>query len=308
MENKVVFTNSEKETIGKMVVSLCDASGMSATKWARTVGMNKTDISNLRGKRWIDNPTLIGEAKWIKLGRLVKYTNRPAQNWIVAPTKTYERVTYELSVCQKYSISRTMVDEVGIGKTTACIDYKEKNKEVIYIRCSKFPGKYRFITALGKALGVYTENQCYQDILEDAIYTIKLMKTPLLILDEAGDLDNSMERLLKEIWNELEGICGIYKVGSQSLRKRMERGVGLDKIGFAESVSRWGSDYSKVAPSKRKKYTEYLKFIRSEAEIMLATNGFSKEVCKKLISCHAHKDLRPIKEGAIIYRAEIGTN
>lgn len=308
MENKEIFTNENKEAIAKLMVSMCDSSGMSATKFARTIGMNKADISNLRNRKWIDTPTLIGAAKWIKLARLVKFTNRAEKQWIVAPTEIYKRVTYELSLCQKYSISRTMVDEVGIGKTTACLDYKEKNKEVIYVRCSKYPGKHRFIAALGEAVGVDTKNQRYQDILDDAIYAITLMETPLLILDEAGDLDNATERILKEIWNELEGICGIYKVGSQSLRKRMERGVGLDKIGFAESVSRWGSDYSKVAPSQRKERAEYIQFIRSEADIILIANGFSKEVRQKLINCHANKDLRPIKEGAIIYRSEIGTN
>ena len=99
MENTVNFTRKDQEIIASAIISMCDNSGLSAAKFSRTIDIDKADISNLRNKKWLEKPQLIGSAKWIKFARIAKFTNRQEAKWVVAPTQMYDYVTSQLAIC-----------------------------------------------------------------------------------------------------------------------------------------------------------------------------------------------------------------
>ena len=305
MEKTAIFTDNDREAIGRIVISLHQHSGQSAAKYARSVGFDPADLSNLRGEKWRSNPTLIGEGKWIRLARLARYSTKKELAWQTATTEVYTYITTQLDVCQRYGFCNILVDRAGIGKTYACKEYARTHPNVFYLDCSSSKNVNVFIKALATAVGI-EQSGTYNDILADTIFALQSLTNPLIILDEAGELNNKAYGVIKRIYNELEESCGIYVTGADGLRKHIERGITNEIVGFAELFSRLGKSYGSIAPSKsrdKNQERKYRDFIAEMAGQILEVNGVTGSTKEEILNRHAWKDLRAIKRAAIIAKA-----
>ena len=129
------------------------------------------------------------------------------------------------------------------------------------------------------------------------------MQQPLIILDEAGDLDDRSILEIKRLYNNLEGSCGFYLVGADGLQRKIERGVANGKQGFLETYSRFGKKFSRHTPKDLEKRTPFM--VQAAREILEAQGITSKEIQDTLIKPmldEGLKDLRTVRREFIKMR------
>lgn len=264
----------------------------SNAKFARSIGITDTDYSNIINLKWVASPQLLSKAKWATVARAIKFQANHRKGWQTAQTKTYRYITKQLEACRDMSVTAMLVDEAGIGKTYTCEDYANRNRgEVVYMNCSQCPGKVRFVNTLAEKLGINLERTVEDTFQACIYYIVTFLDKPLLILDEAGDLEQSAILLLKRLYNSTEFQLGIFMCGANGFAKKMNAGVRLNKNGYVELASRMGRGFNRSTPTTQKGKQAMTEFIREEVETICLANGITDtEAMNKIINSSA--DLR----------------
>lgn len=244
----VNYTNAEKEQISKLIMLRYEESGFqSLSKFAKSLDLLSADMTNIKDRKYIANPSLIGDNKWIKLARIVRYDKRKVVEWKTANTAVFNYVWSQLEACQSESITAILCDDAGIGKTYAAEMYAKKNKYAFHVDCCANPGKASFVRAIAQAVGVGRYGKL-NDLIDDSVYALSQMDNPILILDEAGDLEHNSILILKRLYNALKGVCGFYLIGADGMKKKINSGIINEKLGFVEVFSRMGKSYKHIMP------------------------------------------------------------
>jgi hypothetical protein len=277
---KIEFTDQEKHRIVDLAEQHYNDSGFNKSEFARSMGLISTDITNLFGRKWVGNSSLIGQTKWITIARHVGYSRIDGRDWKTAETEVYTYIFKQLSLLQEESLTGILVDDAGIGKTYACKEYCKKNRTAFYIDCSVNYRKTQFIKALGRAVGVGDTGRL-DDVLQNALFALKNMEKPALVLDEAGDCKNDTYLVIKTLINDLDGDCAVYMVGSDGLKAKIERGIANKQLGYTEVFSRFGKGFRKALPVLMQDKEEVLaKMATQIAEV----NGLTKEQAKEVVN------------------------
>ncbi|MCW5900465.1 MAG: ATP-binding protein [Flavobacteriales bacterium] len=270
--NKPTLTHEQKQAIGAKLMEAYEKSGFSSrAKYAVSIGINSSDFSNIASEKWASNDRLLSHSKWLRIARSVGFEFTPAEKWVTARTETYLTISKQLEVCQAESLAAMFCDRAGIGKTHVCKEFAATHRNAFYINGGLAPNRFRFIRALAQAAGIEAKGSA-EDVLADFTYYLKSLERPILIIDEAGDMDNSTYRLLKRLYNELEFVCGFYMVGAPDLRKRIENSIRLKRNSFEEVYSRFGGRYLHVVPQEPHAQR---KFIQQQVMQVCRANGLT---------------------------------
>lgn len=274
----VQYSNTEKEQISSLLMQRYDESGFdSLSKFAKSVDLLSADMTNIKDRKFIGNPSLIGDNKWIKIARIVRFDKRKTADWKTADTAVFDYVWKQLEACQNESITAILCDDAGIGKTYTAEIYAKKNKYAFHIDCCANPGKASFVRSIAQAVGVGRYGKL-NDLIDDSVYTLSQMENPILILDEAGDLEHNAIMILKRLYNALKGVCGFYLIGADGMKKKINNGIINEKLGFIEIFSRFGKSYKSVLP---KLPINKQKLIIEMAEKIAEANGLNaKEIAE----------------------------
>ena len=113
-----------------------------------------------------------------------------------------------------------------------------------------------------------------------------MLPNPMIIIDEAGDLDYNAFLVLKELWNATEGTCGWYMMGADGLRNKIERGIAHKQVGYKEIFSRYSERYTSVVPSgTTDRMSFYRKLITDVLSVnMTDTTNLNRD--SKTLPCH----------------------
>jgi len=245
----------------------------SDTKHARVLGINPAQYSRIKKGEF---QGVLADPKWISLARLLNVKLDNSKPWIIVKTETFNYITAQLGACQKRSISAMFCDIASVGKTTAGEDYAKKNKNAIYVDCSQVKSKQKLIRKIAREFGVdYTGR--YVDVYEDLVFYIKTIQNPLIILDEAGDIDYTAFLELKALWNATPYSCGWYMMGADGLKHKFTRQKDLKKVGYTEVLDRYGNDYKKVTPDGNEALKE---FHLNQINLIAKANGAIKTPLK----------------------------
>ena len=290
------FTNEEKQQIAELILRQFKASGFtSQARFAKSVGLDQADLTNLKGKTFLRNQQLIGPAKWMRIARIAGFTSSDIERWITADTKVKRFIDSQLIACQNLSMTNILCDEAGIGKTHTCREFATTHPNVFYLDCSNSRNKNRFIQALARAVGIEAQGK-YDEILADTIYALQLTNKPLIILDEAGDLEDKAILEFKRIYNALEDQCGFYIVGSDGLRAKIERGIRVRKVGYKEVFSRLGKNFSRIMSAQLQELS--IEFGEMAEQILIANDVTDKatiaDIRARMVESGI-KDLRTVK-------------
>ena len=125
-------------------------------------------------------------------------------------------------------------------------------------RHSQVKSKQRLIRHIAREFGISTNGR-YVDVYDDLVFYLKTLDTPLIILDEAGDLQYEAFLELKALWNATERCCAWYMMGADGLKEKINRSIECKKVGYTEMLSRYGDKYSKVTPDDAKEREVFLK-------------------------------------------------
>lgn len=241
--------------------------GGSDADFARSKGIKPSIYSRIKSG---ETDRLLSDTVWITLGRELQ-VKVFEDTWKVARTTVYTEIEDNLNFCKELSRSMVLVDDCGIGKTF-CTKHIIKNmRNTFYVDCSQAKSKQLFIRLLAKTVGIDNTGR-YADVLANLKYYITTLEKPLIILDEAGDLDYTAFVELKGIWNGTDGVCGWYMMGADGLRAKIQRGINGKKVGFAEIFSRFSDEFIKLVPQGHEDRKAYYSQLISTVALANASN------------------------------------
>lgn len=211
----------------------------------------------------------LSDANWVRIARRLGVNLRHEIEWKPANTFTFLFIQKQLELAQLSSLSMILCDEPNIGKTYSAKYYIGCHENAVYIDCSQVKTKRRLIRKIATEFG--TDNKgTYSDVYEDLVYYLRTLNSPLIILDEAGDLQYEAFLELKALWNATEHCCGWYMMGADGLKEKINRSIDCKKVGYTEMLSRYGGRFSKVTPDDSK---EREKFLMKQASIVAKVNA-----------------------------------
>lgn len=216
----------------------------SDNKMSIALGINNAQLSRIRRG---DIENVLSDANWVSIARKLDVNLGESVELVTAETPVYSFIINQLKACQGYSLSGLLCDKADIGKTYAAKCYIKTAKNAVYIDCSQVKSKQRLVRGIAKEFGVGSIGK-YTDVYQDLAFYLGSIPNPLIILDEAGDLDYAAFLELKALWNATEGRCGWYMMGADGLKHKIEANLGRQKVGYQELFSRYGSRFQKVTP------------------------------------------------------------
>lgn len=248
------LTTQFKDLVRTAVLKQRENFSGSDAEFSKSIGLNNAVFSRLKKG---ETERIISDTEWIRLGREFS-VKLHEDNWKVAKTTVYVQIEDNLSFCKELSRSMVLVDDCGIGKTFCTKHIIKSMKNTFYVDCSQAKSKQLFIRLLAKTVGLDNKGK-YYDVLANLKYYITTLaqSKPLIILDEAGDLEYTAFLELKGIWNATDGICGWYMMGADGLRDKIDKGIKNKKVGFAEIFSRFSDEFIKLVPQGRSDRTEF---------------------------------------------------
>lgn len=238
----------------------------SDAKHAAALGINTAVYSAVKNGQ---TDKVLSDASWIAIARRLDVELRSKIEWKAAKTPTYLYIMAQLEFSQNSCTSGILCDIPNIGKTFTARLYASSHKNAVYIDCSQVKTKLKLIRKIAKEFGV-NSNGRYRDVYDDLVFYLRSIDQPLIILDEAGDLQYEAFLELKALWNATERCCAWYMMGADGLKEKINRSIECKKVGYTEMLSRYGDRYSKVTPDDGK---EREKFLREQAHIVAKLNA-----------------------------------
>lgn len=234
-------------------------------QFARQFGIPVSVFSTMKKAPNLDG--LLRDAQWINIARELDVCLNE-RKWNMARTEIFEVIEEDVLFCKANSKSIILCDDCGIGKTYTAKYLSRTLKNCFYVDASQCGSKNEFTKALAKAIGIDARGR-YAEIRRDIKFGLKMLPNPIVIIDEAGELDTNAAMLFKEMWNATEKACGWYLMGAEGLEAKIERRLEAKSVGWAELFSRFNDKYTSIVPKDK---AERLQFYNKLLTDVLSVN------------------------------------
>lgn len=284
-------TSNDKDRLRFLLSQRCELMSLSQAKAAKLAGINEGALSAVLNGRYQSDDTAI----WKKLAIWLDYRS---SDWENAETKNQQRINTLLLEAKMHSQSFALVAPSGSGKSHSLRLFATSNKAVVYVVCGEHMNRIDFVREILNQLGKDHRNMTITEMLNLAIKTMLAMDYPMLILDEADKLTDSVFIFYITLFNQLEDNCALVIAATDHLVHRIERGIKYNKKGYAEIHSRIGR-----VPIELPKTTA------KDIELVCAANGVTDPNTVARIIQKSDGDIRRVKrECHIIKTKEIREN
>ncbi|MCL2651149.1 MAG: ATP-binding protein [Candidatus Azobacteroides sp.] len=261
-----MITTELKQKIAGAMIARRENFGGSDGQYAISLGINSAVYNRIKNG---ETEKILADAKWISLARHLNVEIGGGAEWKTAKTPVFVSITTQLEFCQQNSALAVLCDDAGIGKTYAAEQYARTHKNVVYVDCSQVKTKQQLVRFIAKELGV-GYNGMYRDVYEDLVFYLRTQLNPLIILNEAGDLNYPAFLELKGLQNKTKECCGWYMMGADGLREKINNGIRHKKVGFAEIFDRYGAKFQKIVPEGKEQREE---FYAAQAAAVIKANA-----------------------------------
>jgi hypothetical protein len=244
--------------------------------FARQHGLSASIFSRIKSG---ETDRILADALWLQIGRVLGVQPNK-RRWNVARTEVFDVIEEEVMFCKAHSKARMFVDACGIGKTFTARYLSRTVKNCFYIDASQARTKMEFIKLMARTIGV-PDSGYYMQVLENVKYYLHVIPQPVIIVDEAGDLDYGAFLELKGLWNATENVCGWYLMGAEGFRAKVERGIKGQRVGFREIFSRFSEKYSQAVPMDKQEQTAFYKKLLTD---VLSANSADKAIIPAIVN------------------------
>lgn len=139
-----------------------------------------------------------------------------------ALTPTARSIHAVLHTCRHARVLGLVMGEPGVGKTEAALAYREEDGNVFYLKITKAISCVRdLLKAICEQLDIYVDKSTgdrerFHSIVQDL--TRRRSSPPLLVIDEAQNLDNDALELIRDLFDDSR--CGIVMIANPHLTSR----------------------------------------------------------------------------------------
>ena len=238
----------------------------SDAKHAASLGVTTSAYSSIKNGQ---TEGVLSAGNWMSIARKLGVNLRGGIEWKAAKTETFKYITTQLEFIQERGLSGLLCDLPNIGKTFTARHYVKTHPNAVYIDCSQVKTKLKLVRKIATEFGSNTRGS-YSDVYADLVFYLRSIDTPLIILDEAGDLQYEAFLELKALWNATERCCAWYMMGADGLKAKINRSIECNKVGYAGMFSRYGDRYSRITPDDGR---EREAFLKEQARVVAKVNA-----------------------------------
>lgn len=232
-----MITTDEKKQICEQLRAYCEQKG-SQNKAANALKVSSATVSKILSGNW----ETIADEMWRGIAGAVG--RQPiSEGWQLVPTRAYNAMTFALENAQRDSLVMAVIGSAGSGKTEAVKNYTATGRNVYHLVCSEYWNRRTFMAKVLQTMGVAYSGNTVADMMEAIVDTLKRKESPLIVLDEADKLSDQVLYFFISLYNQLEDRCGIILTATSYLRARIEKGLRLNRKGYAEIFSRIGRKF-----------------------------------------------------------------
>ncbi len=272
------MTNEQKQQICDQLRAYCEQKG-SQNKAANSLnGVSSATVSKVLAGNW----DTIADEMWRSIAGQIGGHN--AEGWQLVETRAYKAMTFTLENAQRDSLVMAVIGEAGSGKTEAIKNYAAGGRNVYHLVCSEYWNRRTFMAKVLQSMGEIYSGTTVADMMDAIVDTLKRKEAPLIVLDEADKLSDQVLYFFISLYNQLEGRCGIIMTATRYLRARIEKGLRLNRKGYAEIYSRIG-----------RKFVELPLLNSEDVAAVCVANGVSEAKAINGIVDEAEGDLRRVK-------------
>lgn len=231
------MTTEQKQQIADQLRAYCGQKG-SQNKAANSLnGVSSATISKVLSGQW----DTIADDMWRSIA--AQTGSHEAKGWQVVKTRAYDVMTFTLRSVQADSLTAAVIGGAGSGKTEAIKNYTAAGRNVYHMVCSEYWNRRTFMAKLLQNMGATVAGTTVSDMMDNIVDTLKRKESPLIVLDEADKLSDQVLYFFISLYNQLEDQCGIILTATSNLKARIEKGLRLNRKGYAEIYSRIGRKF-----------------------------------------------------------------
>lgn len=240
-------------------------------------GVSSATINQMLNQKW----DLISEDMWFNVSGQIGYSDN---DWVIVETRDYKIMTALLNDARMYSNVFAATGNAGTGKTVAVRQFASENKRVYLLQCNEYWNRKMFLQELLTSMGCDYSGYSVGEMMAEAVRTLKIQQNPLIILDEADKLSDQVMYFFITLYNSLEEHCGIVMCATDHLKKRIMRGLKLNKKGYKEIYSRIG-----------RRFVELKGLGTSDIAAVCMANGVPDRKAIREVIDDCENDLRRVK-------------
>ncbi|PQJ09531.1 hypothetical protein CJD36_020040 [Flavipsychrobacter stenotrophus] len=256
-----------------------------------------------------DIDKVLSEVEWVRIGKKL-FCDLSENGWKTARTAVFGFVTAQLSMCQQDSLSAINCDLVGIGKTHSAEVYAATHQNVIYVKCRQGITRADLLREMAQNLGLEHGDQV-RKIRERVELELLRLQNPLVVLDDAGYMNDNCWMEIKGLYDVTEGGTGWYIIGDDTLGVKINKMLAKRKLGWEALFDRFNRKFqaiteqydSEASVSVMRKETalQILQLNLPEADTqlrkdILTRSGLSLRVLRKEVA--KHKRMNATKKAA----------
>lgn len=240
-------------------------------------GVSSALLSQIMNDNWEN----ISETMWRNVASQIGHT---IKEWVCVETTDYKLMNYFLNDAKNNANVFAITGDAGSGKSKTFELFTQDNRNSYLLSCAEYWNRKEFLVQLLTAMGVDYSGFTVAEMMNEIIKKLKSQDSPLIILDEADKLPDTVLYFFITLYNRLEDHCGIVLCATNHLSKRIGKGIKLNKKGYKEINSRIGRKFIEL---KGVNYTDV-------TQICIA-NGIEDAKTIKDIFNDAEGDLRRVK-------------
>ena len=273
------MTDNEKKQISEQLRAYCDQKGSQNKAAASLNGVSSATVSKILSRQW----ETIADDMWRSIAGQIG-AGKTTEGWQLVPTRAYKTMTFTLESAQHDALVMGVIGEAGSGKTEAIKTYTAGGRNVYHLVCSEYWNRRTFMAKVLQTMGVTYSGSTVADMMDTIVDTLKRKESPLIVLDEADKLSDQVLYFFISLYNQLEGHCGIIMTATRYLKVRIEKGLRLNRKGYAEIYSRIG-----------RKFVELPLLNSEDVAAVCVANGITEAKTINGIVDEADGDLRRVK-------------
>ena len=247
-------------------------------------GVSSALLSQIKNDKW----DLISDAMWRTVGAQVGMN---AKEWICVETTDFKLITHFLNDAQTNANVFAMTGDAGSGKSKTFELYIQNHKNAHLLSCAEYWNRKEFLIQLLAAMKIDSSGFTVAEMMNEIVKKLKSQEDPLIILDEADKLPDTVLYFFITLYNRLEDHCGIVMCATDHLSKRIAKGIKLNRKGYKEINSRIGRKFIEL---KGVNFTDV-------TQICIA-NGVENPKAIKEIFNDSEQDLRRVKRKIHAYK------
>ncbi|WP_312339523.1 ATP-binding protein [Sphingobacterium sp.] len=217
----------EKTQIKEAIEEYCRIKRLSRNELAIQIGVSSATLSNMCNDKW----NSIDDKMWKKVWNYVK----PKSVGVTLNTVDLQDIERMSEKARKYKLMLGLIGDTGMGKTVA-LESISRKENTFYLYFDNQRPK-QFFYQLGKLLGYDFEGSVY-DMISRACEVLNTLDSPLLMVDEAGKISDTILMHLHVLRDRTMQNCGIVLAGMPYFKMNLENRIKKQKIGMSEFYRR----------------------------------------------------------------------